>query len=72
MNDSLMARFLIPQTTKFVVSDPRNFKFVGSIPDAMFEKVLLDNAIIRAYWKFPSGGARLISMELQKIIHEVD
>nr|KAJ0206901.1 hypothetical protein LSAT_V11C500287920 [Lactuca sativa] len=70
MNDSLMSEILILQTTTFVMSDPRNFKFVGSIPDVMLEKVPLDNAIIKDYRKLPSFGARPIPGELQKIIDE--
>lgn len=70
MNDSLMAEILILQTTRFVMSNPRNFKFGGSIADAMLENVPPDNTIIRAYRKFPSSGVRPIPTELQKIIDE--
>ncbi|CAI9296894.1 unnamed protein product [Lactuca saligna] len=38
MNDLLMAKILILQMTTLVMSDPRNFKYVGSIPKAMLEK----------------------------------
>ncbi|CAH1413867.1 unnamed protein product [Lactuca virosa] len=60
MKDSLIAEILMLQTTTFVMSDPRNFEFVGSIPKVLMKRVLLDNAIIRAYRKLPSSGVRQI------------
>lgn len=72
MQDSHMAEFLTLHTTTFVMLDPRNFEFVGSIPEALLKKVLLDNAIIRAYRKMPSSGVRPIPTELKKIIYEGD
>ena len=64
MTDSLIAATLTLQTTTFVMSDPRNFAFVGSIPEVMLEKVPVNNDIIRAYRKLPSSGVRLISTDL--------
>nr|KAJ0184447.1 hypothetical protein LSAT_V11C900494330 [Lactuca sativa] len=58
MTDSLIAATLTLQTTTFVMSDPRNFAFVGSIPEVMLEKVPVNNDIIRAYRKLPSSGVR--------------
>lgn len=54
------------------MSDPQNFDFVGSILDALLEKVPLDNAVIRAYRTIPSSGVRPIPTESQKIIDEGD
>lgn len=64
MKDSLMAGNPTLQKTTFVMSDPRNFKFVSSIPDVMLEKVPLDNSIFRDYRKFPSSGVRPTLAEL--------
>lgn len=49
MKDSVMAGISRLQTSNFVMSDPRNFSFIGSIPDEMLERVPLDNAIVREY-----------------------
>lgn len=59
-------------TTTFVMLDPRNLEFIGSIPDVMLKKVPLDNAIIRSYRKFPSSGVRPIPAELKKVVDEGD
>ncbi|CAI9303118.1 unnamed protein product [Lactuca saligna] len=47
MTDSVMAAIPTLQTSTFFMPDPRNFTFVGSIPDAMLEKVPLKSAIVR-------------------------
>ncbi|CAH1433602.1 unnamed protein product [Lactuca virosa] len=44
------------QTTTFVTSDPKNFDFIGSIPEVMLARVLLDNDIIKAYWTLQATG----------------
>lgn len=72
MQDSLMAEIPTLQMSTFTMSDPKNFKIFGSIPNAMLEKVSLDNAIIGAYCKMPSSGVHSIPKELQKIIDEGD
>lgn len=64
IQDSLMDEIPTLQTTTFVMSDPHNFDFVGSIPDALLEKVSLDKAIIRAYREMPSSCVRPIPAEL--------
>ncbi|CAI9264306.1 unnamed protein product [Lactuca saligna] len=70
MQYSLMADIPSFQTTTFIKSDPRNFRFVGSIPDVMFEKIPLENSIIREYHNFPCSGVHPIPAELQKINNE--
>lgn len=70
MKDSLIAEISILQTTTFVKSDPRNFEFVGSIPEVLLKRVPLENAIIKDYRKFPSSSGRAIHVELKKIIDE--
>lgn len=64
MQDSLMTDIPMLETTTFVMSDPKNFKFVGSIPEALLEKVPLDKPIIRAYRTLPSSGVHPIHAEL--------
>ncbi|CAI9279877.1 unnamed protein product [Lactuca saligna] len=52
----------------FFTTDPRNFDFVGSIPEVVMEKVPLNNVIIKAYQKLPLFGVRKIPFYLKKII----
>lgn len=72
MTDSLMAEIPMMQTTTFVTTDPRNFDFVGSILEAIMEKVHLNNAIIRTYHKLPASGVQDIHTDLKKIIEVGD
>lgn len=72
MTDLLMVKFPMMQTTTFVTTDPQNFDFVGSIPKTMMEKVLWNNAIIRAYRKLFVSGVRELPIELSKIIEVGD
>lgn len=72
MNGSLVAKISTLQTTTFVMSDPRNFKFVGSILEVLSKKVLQDNSITNDYCKLPTYGVHPIPVELQKIIDEGD
>lgn len=67
-----MAEILTLQMTPFVISDPRNFKFIGPIRDVMLDKVPLDNSIVRYYRKLSSSGVRPIPLELQKVLEEGD
>lgn len=66
MKDSIMAAIPILQTSMFVMSNPRNFTFIGSIPEEMLMKVPHDNAIVNAYRKSPSSSIRLMTDELRK------
>ncbi|CAI9303851.1 unnamed protein product [Lactuca saligna] len=52
--------------------DPRNFSFIGLIPDEMLEKVPLDNAIMRKYQKLPPSGVRPMLAELRQLIDEIN
>nr|KAJ0203805.1 hypothetical protein LSAT_V11C500271050 [Lactuca sativa] len=65
-----MAEISTLYTSTFVMPDPWNFDIVGSILEALLEKVSLDNAIVRAYRKMPSSSVRPIPTKLQKIINE--
>ncbi|CAI9281016.1 unnamed protein product [Lactuca saligna] len=62
MQHYLMTEILMLQTTRFVMLDPRNFEFFGSIPEVLLEKchwkMPLENAIFRDYKKIPSFGKR--------------
>lgn len=71
MLDSLMAEILSLQTTTFIMLDPKNFEFVGSISDALLEKISLGNAIIKAYRKLPSFGVRPMHVELKRSLIKV-
>lgn len=53
-----------------MMSDPRNFSFIGSIPVGMLERVPLDNVVMRQYRKLPSSGVCPIHAELRKLIDE--
>ncbi|CAI9294695.1 unnamed protein product [Lactuca saligna] len=72
MKNSLIAEIPTLRTTKFVMSDPKNFEFVGSILEVLLKRVSLDNVIIRAYQKFPSFGVCPIPAELKKVVDEGD
>ena len=67
MKDPVMAEIPKLQTTTFVILDPQNFNFVGSIPEVMLAKVLMENDLIREYCSFPSFGIFPIPTELQVI-----
>lgn len=58
------------QTSTFVMSDPRNFNFIGSIRLDMLERVPLDNAIVREHRKLPSSCVHPMSADLRKLIDE--
>lgn len=51
-------------------SDPNNFTFIGSVPDAMLEKVPLDNDIVSEYQILPSSGVQPMPNELRKPLDE--
>lgn len=65
-----MAEILTLQASTFVMSDPKNFDFVGSILIKMLKKVPLDNAIVRDYRKLISSGVRPMPIEHRKLIDE--
>lgn len=65
-----MAKISTLQTSTFVMTNPQNFDFVGSVLVALLEKVPLDNATVRDDRKMPSSSVRPIPVELQKIIDE--
>lgn len=55
------------QTTTFVMSDLRNFNFVGSILKVMLANALMDNHLIREYRSLPPSRIRLIPADLQQV-----
>lgn len=52
------------QNSMFMMSDPRNFAFVGTILEEMLLKVPSDNMIVNEYRKIPSSGVHPIMDEL--------
>ncbi|CAI9271425.1 unnamed protein product [Lactuca saligna] len=67
MMDLLMADIPKLQSTTFIIIDPRNFNFVGSIPEVMLAKVSMENDLIREYCSLTSFGIFPIPIELQVI-----
>ena len=59
-----MAAIPILYTSTFVMFDPRNFNFVGSIPEGMLVKVPSNNAIFNEYHNLASSDARPMQAEL--------
>lgn len=70
MQDSVMAEIPTLQTSKFMMSDPKNFVFIGLIPEEILENVPLDNAIVRVYHKLPSFGVRPMPADIRQLIDE--
>lgn len=70
MHDSLMAEISTLQMSTFIMSDPHNFNFIGSVPVEMLEKVPIDNAILRECQKLPSSGVCPMPADLRKLIDE--
>lgn len=70
MTDSVMAVIMTLHTSLFMMSDPWNFTFVGTISKVILVKVPSDNAIMNEHRKQPSPGFRPISDELQNLIEE--
>lgn len=63
-----MATIPILQPTTFVTYDPRNFQFIGSIPEEILVKVPKDNVIVTKYRKLPLSGVCLILDDLQTLL----
>lgn len=70
MTDSVMVIILILQTLTFVMSDPRNFTFIGLIPEEMLVKVPSNNDVVNAYPSLSSSAVRLMSDDLRNLIYE--
>ncbi|CAI9293678.1 unnamed protein product [Lactuca saligna] len=56
----------------FVISDSRNFHFVGSIPEVILERVSIYSEIIQIYRKIPKLGERVIAPTLQVVLDAGD
>ena len=70
MTDLVMEIILILHTSLFMMSDPENFTFVGTIQEVMLVKVPSDNVIVNEYRKLPLSSVRPITDKLQKLIEE--
>lgn len=70
MLDSVMAPTPILQLTTFVMSGPKNFTFIGSIPKEMLVKVPNDNVIVYEYQKLSSSVVRPMLDDLRRLIDE--
>ncbi|CAH1414690.1 unnamed protein product [Lactuca virosa] len=68
MNDVMIIDTPKMQTAMCVNSDPKNFNFVGSIPEVMLARVPLDTVFIQEYRKNPNIVDREVLASLQVIL----
>ncbi|KAI3508217.1 hypothetical protein L1887_23223 [Cichorium endivia] len=72
MTDSLMAAILILPTATFVTTNLKDFKFIGSIPLEMTNRVPNGVQCVAAYCKLPPSGDREITPELQEAFDKLE
>ena len=68
----IIAAIPIFHTLNFIVSDPTNFTFVGSLLEAMLNCIPIDNKLINKYRKTPASGPRPLTPQMQKALEEAN
>jgi len=70
MDDSLMAVIPTLAISSIILTDPKNFKFIASLPAEMIDRVPIENPIISEYKNLPASRARDIPPGLQVLFKE--
>ncbi|XP_023738707.1 pollen-specific leucine-rich repeat extensin-like protein 2 [Lactuca sativa] len=70
MADYLLSSITTFHATKIIVTDPTNYSFIGSIPEAMLSRISASSNVLQQYRKRPSSGPRELTPAMVCSIEE--
>ncbi|KAL7610066.1 extensin-like [Lactuca sativa] len=72
MADYLLSSIATVHTAKIIVTDPTNYSFIGSIPEAMLGRISASSNVLQQYRKRPSSGPKELTPAVVRSIEEAD